>query len=184
MSSLQIIVLGALFQIEEENFKHVLLRRLQKVNIQSAQKAVQDHFIKTIKMPKPIFKNAACRVYRTWLFNPAVRLERDIVDIKGNVLKKKGEEYNPLNDRYLSTQLVFIEGISKEQIAWALKQPKAKIVLVNGSPIVLEETHRIPFYYDQGGSLCRKFRIYAFPARVFQEGKHLRCEEVPVEEKS
>ena len=100
------------------------------------------------------------------------------IDHKGHVLKKKGATYNPLLQRKILTQLIFIEGNDTEQVAWALKQPRSKIVLVNGSPIDLEEKHQVPLYFDQRGFLCRKFGISAFPARVFQQDHVLRCEEI------
>ena len=86
-----------------------------------------------------MFQNSRCVQFKTWLHDPTAVLERDIIDHKGHVLKKKGATYNPLLQRKILTQLIFIEGNDTEQVAWALKQPRSKIVLVNGSPIDLEE---------------------------------------------
>lgn len=173
-----IAVLGALFQIEEINIKDVLMKRMQKIDMKQAEKEVQERVKKSIKTPPPVFQNSRCVRFKTWLHDPTAILERDIIDHKGNVLKKKGTTYNPLLQRKISTQLIFIEGNDKDQVNWALKQPRSKIVLVNGSPLDLEEKHQVPIYFDQHGFLCRKFGISAFPAHVFQQGQVLRCEEI------
>jgi conjugal transfer pilus assembly protein TraW len=173
-----ITVLGTLFQIEEMNIKDVLRKRMQKINRKQAEKEVQERIKKSIKTPPSAFQNSRCRQNKTWLFDPTAVLDQDIIDHKGHVLKKQGATFNPLLQRKISTQLLFIEGDDEDQIVWALKQPYAKIVLVNGSPIDLEEKHQVPIYFDQRGFLCRKFGISAFPARVFQQNNVLRCEEI------
>ncbi|MEK7654738.1 MAG: hypothetical protein AAB323_00570 [Pseudomonadota bacterium] len=180
MGAEMIAVLGTLFQIEETDIKDVLMKRMQKINMQQAQKTVQERIKKSIKTPPPAFQNSRCLRYKTWLFDPTAVLEKDIVDHKGHVLKKKGATYNPLSQRKISTQMIFIEGNDPEQVAWALKQARCKIVLVNGSPIDLEEKYQIPIYFDQRGFLCCKFGIHAFPARVFQQQDVLRCEEIVI----
>lgn len=176
-------VLGALFQISEMDIKLVLMKRMQNIDMKQAKKEVQERIKKSIKTPPPVFQNARCRQYKTWTFDPTVVLDQNIVDHKGRVLQKQGVTYNPLFQRKISTQLIFIEGDDEQQIAWALKQPYSKIVLVNGSPIALEEKHQMPIYFDQRGFLCRKFGITAFPARVFQENHALRCEEIALSAK-
>lgn len=173
-----IAVLGTLFQIEEMNIKDVLIKRMQKIDVKQAEQEMQERIKKSARRPKPVFQNSRCVQFRAWGHDPTAVLEVDIIDYKGHVLKKKGATYNPLLQRKISTQLIFIEGDEKDQVAWALKQPRSKIVLVNGSPIDLEEKHQAPLYFDQGGFLCRKFGISAFPARVFQQGHILRCEEI------
>lgn len=173
-----ITVLGTLFQIEEMDIKDVLMNRTQKINMKQAEKEVQERIKKSIKTPPPAFQNSRCVQYRTWLHDPTAVLEQDIVDHKGHILKKKGARYNPLSQRQISTQMIFIEGDDKDQVVWALKQPRCKIVLVNGSPVDLEEKHQVPIYFDQRGFLCHKFGISTFPARVFQQRDVLRCEEI------
>lgn len=173
-----IAVLGALFQIKEMDIQDVLMNRAQKINMKQAEQEVQERIKKSIKTPSPAFQSSRCRQYKTWVFDPTAVLEQDIVDHKGHVLKKKGATYNPLSQRQISTQMIFIEGDDKDQVVWALKQPRCKIVLVNGSPIDLEEKYQVPIYFDQRGFLCRKFGISAFPARVFQQNDVLRCEEI------
>lgn len=176
-----IAVLGALFQIKETNIKDVLMERMQKINVEKAKKEVQERIKKSIKTPPPVFQNSRCIQHKTWLYDPTIVLDQNIVDVKGHVLKKKGSTHNPLSKRKISTQLIFIEGTDEHQIAWALKQqPLSKIILVNGSPIYLEEKYQVPIYFDQRGFLCHKFGISAFPARVFQQGDVLRCEEIPL----
>jgi len=176
-----ITILGALFHIDETNIKDILKKRLQDINLQETEKEVQDRIQKSIKTPRPVFQNCRCQKYRSWIFDPTAVLDKDIVDNKGHILKKKGSTYNFLQHTRISTQLVFIDGTDNDQMIWALKQPCSKIVSVNGSPIDLEEKHKVPIYFDQQGFLCRKFGITVFPARVFQEKNVLRCEEISLE---
>lgn len=172
--------LGMTFEIAEISLKDLLLERMKHVDIKKSEQEIKERVKHTARHPKPIFTNARCQKHRKWIFDPTVTLSEDICDIKGKVLVPKGQTYNPLKHRTLSTQLVLIEGRDKEQVEWAIRQKKSKIILVNGSPLDIEEQYTVPIYFDQGGFLCQKFGVGAFPARVYQTGERLTCEEIEV----
>lgn len=173
------IILGTTFPIAETSLIEHMMNRMKQVDLRKAEEEVKARVIKTVRNPKPIFTEASiCKEPRVWHIDPTVTLDKDVVDHKGKVLVKKGITYNPLEHRTLSTKLIFILGTNLKQVDWALKQPKSKIVLVSGSPLDLEEQHQTAFYFDQGGLLCSKLGITAFPALADQDKGQLRCEEV------
>lgn len=173
------IILGTTFPIAETSLIEFMMARMKQVDLKKAEEEVKARVIKTVRNPKPIFtETSICKKPRVWHIDPTVTLDKDVVDHTGKVLVKKGTTYNPLEHRTLSTQMVFILGTNRKQVDWALKQPKSKIVLVSGSPLDLEEQHQTAFYFDQGGLLCSKLGITAFPAIADQDKGQLRCEEV------
>lgn len=177
------ITLGMTFDITEHNIKDMLMARMKRFDIEKAQDAIKERIKHTARHPKAIFQNARCHRHRLWFYDPTVTLDRDVIDRKGTILIRKGSTYNPLHHRTVTTQLLFIEGHDPAQVSWALKQPKAKIILVNGPPLDLEEHYQVPLYFDQGGHLCRKFGIAAFPATVCHTKAvrdKLTCEEIEV----
>jgi conjugal transfer pilus assembly protein TraW len=174
-----VIILGNTFPIAESSLIDFMMARMKQVDLKKAEEEVKTRVVNTVRNPKPIFTEAAiCKKPRIWHIDPTVTLDRDVVDHKGKILVKKGTTYNPLEHRTLSTKLVFILGTNRKQVEWALSQTKAKIVLVNGSPLDLEEQRHTAFYFDQGGLLCSKLGIAAFPAIADQDNGQLRCEEV------
>lgn len=174
-----IITLGTTFPIAETSLIEFMMTRMKQVDLKKAEEEIKARVVKSARNPKPIFtETAECKKQRTWFIDPTVTLDQDVTDHTGKVLVKKGTTYNPLELRTLSTQMIFILGTNRKQVEWALKQPKSKIVLVNGSPLDLEEQHQTAFYFDQGGLLCSKLGITAFPALAVQDKGQLRCEEV------
>ena len=173
------VTLGTTFPIAETSLTDFMMERMKQVDLKKAEEEVKARVIHTVRNPKPIFTDTAvCKENRVWHIDPTVTLDKDVVDHTGKVLVKKGTTYNPLEHRILSTKLVFILGTNRKQVQWALTQTKAKIVLVSGSPLDLEEQHQTAFYFDQGGILCSKLGIAAFPAFAVQDKSILRCEEV------
>lgn len=176
---ISVVTLGTTFPIAETSLIDFMMARMKQVDLKKAEEEVKARVIKTIRNPKPVFTEAAiCKKPRVWHIDPTVTLDKDVVDHKGKILVKKGTTYNPLEHRTLSTRLVFILGTNRKQVEWALAQKKEKIVLVNGSPLDLEEQHQTAFYFDQGGLLCSKLGITAFPAIADQDKGQLKCEEV------
>lgn len=193
-----LVTLGMTFQIEEQDFREMLMERMNQFDMAKFENEVQASVKRSARTPRPVFSDSRrCIESKSWLIDPTVELDRDIVDMSGNVLVKKGARYNSLKYRKLSSHLLFIEGKDNDQVQYALSFSRkresmdpilqgddcnlpAKIILVNGSPVALEEEKGVPIFFDQGGHLCRKLSISAFPARVFQEGDKLRCEEVVI----
>ena len=83
----------------------------------------------------------------------------------------------------LSKRLLFFDARDRRQVARARElmaryDGKVKPILTGGSYLDLMKAWRIPIYYDQQGTLTRRFGIHQVPAIVSQEGARLRIDEV------
>ena len=77
--------------------------------------------------------------------------------------------------------LVFVNGDSAAEMAWATSQYsdlKAKIILVNGSPIKEMTARKRRFYFDQEGRLTAKLGIRHTPAIAVQDGRVMKLSEI------
>ena len=116
---------------------------------------------------------------RTFYFDPSYSAPEDIKDDQGRVIVAKGTTVNPLVSIALWQPLICRDGEDESQLRWGLKQT-GKIVLVRGSPILLQEKLGKSFYFDQAGIYTKKFGIKQVPAIVAQEGFQLKISEVSV----
>jgi conjugal transfer pilus assembly protein TraW len=87
----------------------------------------------------------------------------------------------------LEKKLIFIDGGDIEQVNWFKQQRRIeqikeedKLILVTGCPFDLAEELDREVYFDQQGSLTKKFKIEQVPAIVEQEEKVLRIREILV----
>jgi conjugal transfer pilus assembly protein TraW len=53
-----------------------------------------------------------------------------------------------------------------------------KPILVGGEPLTLMREWKREVFYDQGGTLSKRFSITQSPAIVSQEGKRFRVDEI------
>ena len=70
--------------------------------------------------------------------------------------------------------------LKRAQALLAARPGGIKPVLTGGSYLDLMKRWNKPVFYDQDGTLVRKFGIAAVPAIVSQEGQRLRIDEVPL----
>jgi len=105
---------------------------------------------------------------------------RDLIDHNGQVFVKEGTIINPLAIYSLTKPMVFIDGDDQTAINWAIQQnpSNTKIILTSGTPFKLRELYKRAFYFDQNGTLVKKFGITQIPARVSQTGDKLQVEEI------
>jgi conjugal transfer pilus assembly protein TraW len=94
-----------------------------------------------------------------------------------------GTRKNPLDVVSLSKHLLFFDARDRRQVTRAREliaryAGKVKPILTGGSYLDLMKAWRIPVYYDQQGTLTRRFGIRQVPALVSQEGARLRIDEV------
>lgn len=114
-------------------------------------------------------------------YDPTVWVQADIRDHEGKLVLARGTRANPFDQVVLSKRVLFFDGADPDQVAWAAReraQGAALLVLVGGAPIELERRWRTPVYFDQGGAMVRQLGIEQVPARISQDGKRLRIEEV------
>ncbi len=169
-------VYGKLFPIEEEDLLVYLNGQMADRGAEGLDR-VQKRMVSRVKSRSAVLACLDCRSDRVFYFDPSVAVQRDIKDEKGRVVIPKGTRVNPLDQHSLGEELLFFDGDNPKQVAWA-EQNRGKWILVSGSPFDLEEEKGRAVYFDQSGLLVRKLGIEAVPARVSQEGRRLRIEEL------
>ena len=118
---------------------------------------------------------------RSWLHDPAIVVQEDILGPGGAVIARAGTRIEPLSHRPMTRTLLFIDGTRPVEVRWALAQvAPTRIVLLSGRPFDLARAHGRAFYFDQAGVLAARFGLKATPARMRQEGLKLRIDEVPL----
>jgi conjugal transfer pilus assembly protein TraW len=185
-------VMGETFSIQEEDLREVIKARLLHLERTGELKKHQQYLSKTaverVKRPAPVRNVHNTTQPRTFEYDPSITVSSDLKDDKGRVFQPKGKRINPLDTIKLSKNLIFLDGDDQAQVSWALSLPNdpktlvPKLILVNGSPWLLEEKHKRRFYFDKGGALTAKLKIQQVPARVSQSDKQLKIEELLLEE--
>lgn len=154
--------------------------RIDDLNQQFAARAR-----KRIERPQPVAGLTRTERPRSWLFDPSIVTPQDFADHEGRVFARAGERINPL-ERLPSfdRELVFLDGDDPSQVVFGLQRLKAGgqgrvlLILTAGAPLELMRRHKVPLYFDQGGSLSARFGLAHVPTVVAREGAALRISEV------
>jgi conjugal transfer pilus assembly protein TraW len=177
--------IGQAWPIAEPDLLEVIRSRLEQARATGGLDALNARFARRakarIQRPPPVAGIGTAVADRTWEYDPAVTIQGDVRDHKGNLLAAAGQRINPLDTISLVQKLLFIDGDSPAQVAWAMRQGddlKARVILVRGAPFDLIKANRRRFYFDQEGSLTTKFGIVHTPASVEQNGRILIVREV------
>jgi conjugal transfer pilus assembly protein TraW len=173
---------GQTFEIQERSLLEVILSRLKKAEkdgtLLQHQQMIAEKMKKKVHRPTPVGGIQKAQENKRHTFDPTMTFPEDIKDHEGRLIVKAGTRINPLDYIAVRVPLLFFDGDDEAQVAWAKRQHKqAKWILVNGAPIALGEQEDRPVYFDQGGTLTKKFGIDAVPARLTQENKLLLIEE-------
>lgn len=177
--------IGELFPIAEEDALVVLERQL-RARAASGQLAQDQAALRARITQRTLHPTPVATVRRTTVpvvrhYDPTVLVHADIRDHQGRIVLPRGAHANPFDQLALSKRVLFFDGRDPEQVAWAARertQGPALLVLIGGSPIELERRWNSPVYFDQSGAMVRQLGIAQVPARITQDGKRLRIEEV------
>ena len=167
---------GELFTIAEEDMIAVLMRRLASLKesgkLEEFQKEFQEKARKAVLEPRAVSHITPTTHERVFYVDPTLNIEGDIVlpegmPHAGHVLARKGDRINPLHTLKLTKGLLFIDGddVAQQQLA-VHHSDRFEIVLVKGKPIDLEETLKLPIFFDQGGILTKRYGIAHVPAML------------------
>jgi conjugal transfer pilus assembly protein TraW len=182
-------VFGATFPVAEKSLIQVIQEKLQKLQdngtLAIAQELIQKRVKERLANPQAVAGITNTVTPRTFTYDPSIVLSEDLRDHQGKVFHKAGTRVNPLTIKPLTKSLLYIDGSNTAQLAWVKRQleidPKAKVILVKGSPFKLMEDMQppvvIPVYFDQAGISVNKFGIRHVPARVIQKGELLEISE-------
>ena len=181
--------IGPTYPVAEKNLLDVIMARLRAKEasgeLKRHEQEARDRAAYAVNNPRPVDGLRRAQAARTFYFDPTFTLQSNVVDSAGAVLFPAGTRKNPLEVVSLSKHLLFFDARDPRQVARAREliehyQGKVKPILVGGSYLDLMKRWNKPVFYDQDGTLVRKFGIAAVPALVSQEGQRLRIDEVPV----
>ena len=181
--------IGPTYPVAEKNLLDVIMARLRAKEasgeLKRHEQEARDRAAYAVNNPRPVDGLRRAQAARTFYFDPTFTLQSNVVDSAGAVLFPAGTRKNPLEVVSLSKHLLFFDARDPRQVARAREliehyQGKVKPILVGGSYLDLMTRWNKPVFYDQDGTLVRKFGIVAVPAIVSQEGQRLRIDEVPV----
>ena len=181
--------IGPTYPVAEKNLLDVIMARLRAKEasgeLKRHEQEARDRAAYAVNNPRPVDGLRRALAARTFYFDPTFTLQSNVVDSTGAVLFPAGTRKNPLEVVSLSKHLLFFDARDPGQVARAREliehyQGKVKPILVGGSYLDLMKRWNKPVFYDQDGTLVRKFGIAAVPAIVSQEGQRLRIDEVPL----
>ena len=181
--------IGPTYPVAEKNLLDVIMARLRAKEasgeLKRHEQEARDRAAYAVNNPRPVDGLRRAQAARTFYFDPSFTLQSNVVDATGAVLFPAGTRKNPLEVVSLSKHLLFFDARDPGQVVRAREliehyQGKVKPILVGGSYLDLMKRWNKPVFYDQDGTLVRKFGIAAVPAIVSQEGQRLRIDEVPV----
>lgn len=171
---------GHLFDIKEVSLLAEIMGKLKEAQDNGKLKELNEQFIARVKekVLRPVvvagIKNADKS--RSWTYDPTYVQLEDIRDNKGRVLIAAGTTINPLDKLQWGKKVILIDGDNSGQVSWA-KSQDGIITLVRGAPLIAAKELNRRVYFDQGGYLCKRFRIEAVPAIIEQDGRLLRITE-------
>jgi len=133
--------------------------------------------------PAPVTGLTRTSIARSFYWDPTVIANKTITGPDGHILVEAGQRFNPLDQVSMTSWLIFFDATDPEQVQIAKhwvdeSQGHIKAILTAGDYADLEQKWGLPVYFDQGGVLVNKFGIHQVPARVVQELKRLRIDEV------
>lgn len=166
--------------IEESLLEHLQhqLSTLPPETLHLKQLEVQERVKKSVLSPTPVTEIHKATGFRRYTYDPSITLDKDIVDHQGHIIAAKGSTVNPLTTVQLKSSLLIFDGTDLDQMKWAEAQgDHTKWILIKGLPFDLMKQHDRVVYLDQGGAICRQFKIMAVPVVVRQNGHLLEVEE-------
>ncbi len=180
-------VIGHTYEITERDLIEVMQAKLRQMEstgeLKELEKKHRNRVIASIEHPKPV-KGVIHTVTPSFhYYDPSIITGKDIINEKGQILFPRGTRVNPLDYVGMSSNLLFIDGSDSAQLEFSQQVEResdkpVKLVLVAGEPLLLMKKWKKQIYYDQGGTLTRRFAITQVPAIVRQEGKRLRIDEL------
>ncbi len=179
--------IGPTYEIGEPHLLAFIEQRLREKErsgeLQRLAEAARARGIDTVRQPPPVEGLRTTERPRTFYVDPSFTLDRNITDPQGRLMFAAGTRKNPLEVVSLSRHLLFFDARDPRQVKHARELSgryagRIKPILTGGSYLDLMKAWRVPVYYDQSGTLTRRFGIRQVPALVSQDGLRLRIDEL------
>jgi len=168
---------GDTWDICEHNLIAVLKKNLEQHFAGKSQEQIEQEMREKAEeqamRPPPVAGLSTARETRSRLFDPSFTVQRDIADQNGVVFAHKGQKVNPFDViPVFDETLYFIDADDERQIAWVKQQvphtTTSRVILVNGNVRDGANALGSRVYFDQTGSITKKFGITQVPAEVKQ----------------
>lgn len=139
---------------------------------------------RSIREPAPVTGVTAASRPRTFYYDPTLVVNEDIMLPDGTVIARRGQTVNPLEQVAWPSTWIFADWRDPAQSREVIRRvanahESIRVVLVGGSYADAAKTLQRQVFFDQHGTLVRKFGIVHTPATVRQEGLRLRVDEFP-----
>jgi len=186
-SAVDLGTIGPTYEIGEPHLLAFIEQRLREKErsgeLQRLAEAARARGIDTVRKPPPVEGLRTTERPRTFYVDPSFTLDRNITDPQGRLMFAAGTRKNPLEVVSLSRHLLFFDARDPRQVKHARELSgryagRIKPILTGGSYLDLMKAWRVPVYYDQSGTLTRRFGIRQVPALVSQDGLRLRIDEL------
>lgn len=138
---------GQTFEIEEDPMLSTL--NGQSIDTKKLQEEHVEEITSYINSPTPVRWLKEAEEYQFHYYDPIYQMPNDITDLDGAIIAKKGQIISPMDKIQTLQDLIFFDGANPKHVEWAKKRPKAKWILVRGSPLDIEETTNHATYFDQ-----------------------------------
>lgn len=156
---------GRTYRVEEKDFYQVIGERVMPAGFRIVTFYVSGYAGRFSKAEKD----------RVFYIDPAYTVSEDVKDAEGRIVVKKGTVIHPADYAALGRYVV-IDGTDEKEIAFALKEKPAKVIIVAGDPLELSRKHKTRFFAADD-SLVYGFRLEKTPSIVEQEGRYVRVTE-------
>jgi conjugal transfer pilus assembly protein TraW len=188
--ALDLGAVGPVYPIAEQNALSLITKTLQAKEKSGELAKLEKEAIKrsmhSLKNPLAVPDIGQVTQRSSRLIDPTVSYAQAITTDEGQIVVPAGARINPLDVMNLSKTLVFFDGRDAEQVAavhkMVRKNPRVKPILIAGSWLDIGKAWKQTVYFDQRGSLSKRFEINAVPTVIRQQGRALLLEEIPARE--
>ncbi len=183
--------IGPIYPIGEESALTLIMKKLREKERNGELKKLQEQAIRrsmhSITEMPPVAGMATTTVHAQRIIDPTVTYTQALKTDNGQIVIPAGTKINPLDVMHLSKSLVFFDGRDPEQREAVHKiivryRTKVKPILVAGSWLDMTKAWKTQVYYDQHGTLTKRFGIRAAPSVIRQQGNQLVLDEIPAKE--
>jgi conjugal transfer pilus assembly protein TraW len=180
-------VIGPIYPLAEPSLLALIQSKLRELTanggLERLQRESQARIRRQIEEPAPVAGLTRTATARTFHFDPSIEVPYPISDAEGRLIVAPGTRVNPLDVASLSRSLFFFDARDAEQVELARRElagqrGHVKLILTGGSYLDLMRRMKQTVYYDQQGLLTTRLGIRQVPARVTQDGKRLRIDEL------
>ena len=176
-------VIGPVHKIKEQDMQQWIESKIKEKMDSGEIARLQNEQVararEKLTNPEPIAGIQRAQKGRTFYYDPTFTVHENVLGERGEILVPAGTTINPLDRIGMSRTLIFFDARDKSQVTFAKKYIESqtglvKPILVGGSYLNLMKSWQLTVYFDQQGTLVKKFSINNVPAIVKQEGNRLR----------